>query len=361
MQELGTSNRPTKLPQAEWTVYYDVQTKTKRCSSKDEFLKQITTAGACQDRGALEKIMAANRIEPKDATKVNFRCFRCHVQPLWEVFALLENNRMCLPFELISPNAPCLESMAAQDPSNARGGSAMWRFSKKYTASKLMCTVMDAIMNNKIVDAEKVNGVVLSTRKRWGHLLSIWCSIVPSEQMQNDVVQVLLSLDPKFVCCQSETKQRSRPFSDSFDGDESDPSTPSDDRLSAAPTPDVPSSAAPKDLGVTSSAEKDGGAWQRVTATPKGPQKGQSGFSPLCATGRTAAVTRSGGSTCKSPFAWGQQQQLKSPPARPPVANPAQPIKLNPRPSPCPVAPTGFDAFFQPQQQSMRMSLASIF
>lgn len=99
MLEPCSSNRPTKLPQADWTVYYDVQNKAKRCSTKDDFLKLITTAGTCQDRGSLDKIMSANRIEPKDATKVNFRCFRCDVQPIWEVFAILSvpGAFSCLP------------------------------------------------------------------------------------------------------------------------------------------------------------------------------------------------------------------------------------------------------------------------
>ena len=95
MPEPCSSNRPTKLPQADWTVYYDVQNKAKRCSTKDDFLKLITTAGTCQDRGSLDKIMSANRIEPKDATKVNFRCFRCDVQPIWEVFAILSVPDAC--------------------------------------------------------------------------------------------------------------------------------------------------------------------------------------------------------------------------------------------------------------------------
>jgi hypothetical protein len=232
----------------------------------------------------------------------------------------------------------------------------MWRFSKKYTGTKLMGTIMDAVMNNKIVDADKVNGVVLSTRRRWGHLLSIWCSVLPSEQMQNDVMQVLQPLDPKFVCCQSETaaKQRGRHFSDSLDGDESDPSTPVDDRLSAAPTPEVTSSstAAPKDLGAlsSSSAEKD----RRFAGTPQGPQKGQAGFSPLCAAGRGT-----GPSPSKLPFAWGAQ--LKSPAARAPVPSPnALPISLNPRPSPCLASPHGRDSFLF-ETKPMRSSLASIF
>merc|ERR1712100_413946 len=82
----------------------------------------------------------------------------------------------------------------------------MWRFNKKQSALKLLCSVMRFVNSNKFVDSSQVNGVVLSTRRRWGHLLSIWMRVPPSERLEKELSQWMKAFDPKFACFQSETK-----------------------------------------------------------------------------------------------------------------------------------------------------------
>jgi hypothetical protein len=166
-------------------------------------LKDINTTRT--SRATKNAANASTSRAPSEIAKINFRCFRAGVQPIWE------------------------------DPANSCGGSAMWRISKKHTSTKIMVAVMSAIMHSQLSDAVAVNGVVVSTRPRWGHLLSIWCSRTPSATMQAEITKVLKALGPQFVCSQSQAE-----FTSGKGLGASTRESPSDsDELSDAPTPDI--------------------------------------------------------------------------------------------------------------------------
>jgi len=212
-----TPNRlPPETSTTNWVVYYDVQSKSKKFTSKEDFLQLLTEAGRCKDSQGLESVISNTKVDDTDATKVNLRVFREGVQPIWE------------------------------DPANAGGGSAMWRFNKKQSASKLLSAVMRFVNSSRSVDSAKVNGVVLSTRRRWGHLLSIWMSVPPSEAIEKELTYWMKSCDPKFVCFQSETKDKRRNPSEILTA-----MPQFEDSLSAASTPDAQSQSMFQPLAAT--------------------------------------------------------------------------------------------------------------
>jgi translation initiation factor 4E len=236
-QVKGPGRLPPEASISDWVVYYDVQSKSKKFTSKEDFLQLLTEAGRCKDSQGLELVLSKTKVDDTDATKVNLRVFRAGVQPIWE------------------------------DPANITGGSAMWRFSKKQSAAKLLSAVMRFLNSSKSVDSVKINGVVLSTRRRWGHLLSIWMSVPPSERLEKELSQWMKSFDPKFVCFQSETKgARSRNPSELLSP--TDLATDSD-VLSAASTPDANSQHMFQPLGAEQSKKPSKCPWANVQTTVK--------------------------------------------------------------------------------------------
>ena len=158
--------------------------------------------GRCRTNAELRDIVDAAHIDGNDLSKrTHLRVFREGVQPIRE------------------------------DPANVNGGWALWRFSTQHSPARLLCAAL-RWANSSSDDSASVNGVVLSSGRRWGLLLAVWTGVPPCERLSQGFFQRMKSFEPTFICFDNRTAE----------GMQKEPRSASDsedDFRSAAATPDL--------------------------------------------------------------------------------------------------------------------------